>query len=1657
MKHKSYWLGVVALIIGLLFCSKPIFAEEAVEEQIQAEALSEPVSDVWGNLTWSLDTDGVLTVSGNGTMSSLSSYSYYPWYEYREHVTKVVFQEGVKSVGEFAFTNSYPSLTQVEFPTSMSFANKTVFTGNANLKTVVFKGKFTKVPAYACLNMENLTTVIYDLDPGTSITEIGDSAFAGCRSLTAYPVPETVTKINNSAFSRCSSVENFALPASVSEIGGTVFEDNDSLTTAVFTSNLNKIGSGVFKNCDNLFTVTLCDDISSGNQVLAMSNVKTLNIKPEVENIPAYFCCNDYSLETVVGFDSGTLKGILKYAFYNCSLLKEFPVCDSVETIGTYAFYNCSLPKEVSLKNVTSLGSRAFCECTSLETVTGYDTGGITSIPDYAFYDCTSLKSFPLYPSIESIGDYAFYKCSTPTELSLSGVKTVGKYAFYQCSNLQTMKYPVSLVSAGENAFSGCNSITKVIFEKGFTSIPDSVCQGMKNLTEVVFEVEEELAVGLVTPEEVADIRITTIGENAFYGCQKANIVIPDTVTVIKAGAFCDCDQLTSVSLENLTQIGDNAFSYCNGLTSVTVPSGLIKKFGTGVFHNCVYLETITFDYGISSIPKGICSGNTRLKEIILGKNDSGESVKALSIGDDAFRECSSLTALPEGAAVNTVGTYAFYKCSKLKHIEFTDNCTWMKEWSFASCSSLESPDFPELLSRIDQYAFYGCSSFTTICLPANVYTMGMHAFDLCTKVPSIDLSKTRVTIIPEWTFSGCKGLKRVLLPEGLTKIKTGAFNDCPNLNYVPLPASLQTMETRAFSNDVKLSEISIPENLKIVSGPEGPFSGCSGLKNITFEGKRYIIPEYLFANCTGLETVWLPDSVLAINNYAFYGCSSLRQIMLPSRLNEIGDYAFANCSNLQKIKLENCEQIGKSAFVSCTSLSEAVFGDKLINIGSQAFYNCDLTTVILPNSVFNIDSSAFAENQNLTSITIPGNVKRLSNVINNYPATIIGDKETEAETFAKKNGYQFEEGNKATDVSIDDSEDLLLGLGERKYLTVFVQPSNCVSGVKWSLENDNVATLSSVDGMSYKICITGKTEGETTLTVLCGDYTHSWNVKAERRPTQVNFQAENYYLDSLEQTVSLTYYAIPAGISLQEPIFTSSDPFIAEVDENGVVTPKAGGVVRIQLKDGVTGVFDYCFVHVRVPEVLQSLAFDKKELYVTKDPILLSVTTSPKRYSRSNFTYAVEPEGVLSLSQTAEGLLVSAIDEGTATVTVTDKKGTWSDQCIIHADPDKKEVTRIALNKTYVNTSHIGESFTLEASVEPANAISSEVIWTSSDPTVAFVDKSGIVTPLRGGDVMIYASSKSSGLSAGCRVVVNCPVRKITLSKDELTLAEGQEYRLDAVIYPYVCSDATLEWSVSDPDIATVDQFGIVTGTEEGITSVECRSRDGSDVSAVCLVTVTSGQNTVSENTTESYQLALDEYGKDQQAYQNRCDDVQSGKPVTLLSVDEDTEEIITLPKPIEELIKDPKTEDHPQGKNPKTTKSEEKNQTDIDAGQVTGSDQKQASEVKQPVVISQEDPNSEESTKIGTCKLKKVKKQKSKLKLTWKKVENVDGYEIRYAENKKLKKSKKVTVKGQKTKVSIAKAKGKTIYVKIRAYKTVSGVKIYGAWSKVKKAAGK
>ena len=348
-------------------------------------------------------------------------------------ISKNISYEGytlnVTSIGESAFSDC-TSLTSVTIPDSVTSIGDSAF--------------------YNCTSLTSVT--IPD-----NVTSIGDSAFSDCTSLTSITIPDSVTSISNFAFYKCTSLTSVTVPDSVTSIGNYAFNGCTSLTSVTIPNSVTNIGESAFNGCTSLTSVTIPDSVTSiGHSALSgCSNLKSVNYngtKAQWKSISGYdnvsqiIKCTDgiYANSNTIIIDS------VKYRLNDDYTAEVISYSGTPENIAILE----SVTYEGLTFKVTSIGSSAFSNCTSLTSITIPDS--VTTIGNNAFSGCSSLTSVTIPNSVESIGDNAFQNCSSLTSATIgNNVTSIGSSAFFGCSKLKKIEVPDSVTYIGSDAFDG--------------------------------------------------------------------------------------------------------------------------------------------------------------------------------------------------------------------------------------------------------------------------------------------------------------------------------------------------------------------------------------------------------------------------------------------------------------------------------------------------------------------------------------------------------------------------------------------------------------------------------------------------------------------------------------------------------------------------------------------------------------------------------------------------------------------------------------------------------------------------------------------------------------------------------------------------------------------------------------------------------------------------------------------------------------------------------------------------------------------------------------------------------------------------------------------------------------------------------------------------
>lgn len=430
----------------------------------------------------------------------------------------------------------------------------------------------------------------------SGVTSIGSFAFYNCYGLTDVTISDSITSISSYAFYGCTGLTSVTIPTGVTSIGNRAFCN----CTGLKEINYNAESISDFNTASNIF-------YKAGQE----SSGITVVVGKTVDRVPAYL-------------------------FYTETIISS----PNIETV-------------IIGENVTSIGARAFCNCTSLTSVTIPDS--VTSIGNAAFYGVSKVIyngsaegspwgannayghfEYPLYYFDSSKSNLMLCDSSFDGEITIpDSVTSIGSYAFNDCTGLTSVTIPDSVTSIGSSAFRGCAGLTSVIIPDSVTSIGNDAFRSCNRLTSVY----------ITDLESWCKISLGNSLSNPLYYAHNlylndelvTDLIIPNKFTKINAFVFYNCTALTSVTIpESATSIGSYAFSGCAGLTRVTIPDS-VTSIGEYAFRNCAGLTSVTIPDGVTSIDRQTFVNCSNLKEIHI-------PYSVTTFGNDAFGNCDSIT-----------------------------------------------------------------------------------------------------------------------------------------------------------------------------------------------------------------------------------------------------------------------------------------------------------------------------------------------------------------------------------------------------------------------------------------------------------------------------------------------------------------------------------------------------------------------------------------------------------------------------------------------------------------------------------------------------------------------------------------------------------------------------------------------------------------------------------------------------------------------------------------------------------------------------------------------------------------------------------------------------------------------------------------------------
>ena len=777
------------------------------------------------------------------------------------------------------------------------------------------------------------------------------------------------------------------------------------------------------------------------------------------------------------------------------------------------------------------------------------------------------------------------------------------------------------------------------------------------------------------------------------------NVTIPETVTY---------EGITY----SVTIIDDVAFYDCSGLTSVTIPNS-VTSIGDGAFSGCSGLTSVTIGNSVTSIGDGAFSGCSGLTSVTIPNS-------VISIGNDAFSYCSGLTSVTIPNSVTSIDYDTFYGCESMASVTIGSSVGYIDDSAFLGCYALDTINFNAINcadffwpGEGDEGAPFDNLNISTINIGDGVqripayFTMGFSGLTSVT-IPN------SVTYIGEYAFVGCSGLTSLTIPNSVTEIGYAAFSDCSGLTRIIVESGNSKYDSRNNCNAIIETATNtlvngcmatvIPNSVTYIG--EYAFGGCSGLTNLTIPNSVTSIGNEAFYACNGLTNVTIPNSVTEIGKYAFWYCSGLTSVNIGNSVTEIGELAFSGCSGLALITVEsgntifdsrnNCNAIIKTAsntlIVGCKA---TVIPNSVTSIGNHAFSGCSgLTSVTIPNSVTSVGECAFNGCSALDTLNF--NAVNCANFrISSFANLNISTINIgdDVQSIPAYFAYCFKN---LTSITIPNS---VTSIGNCAF-------SGCSGLASVTIPN----SVTSIGEYAFQNCsgLTSITIGNSVTSIGYGAfYGTAW------------YNNQPYGLVYAGKVAYEYKGNMPTGTS-------------------------------IILADGTLAIADYAFggcsglTSVTIPNSVTSI--NRSAFYGCSGlNDVFSFIVDPTTVSMGGSVFYRYPNNY------AERTL--HVPFGTSAAYQADTK--WSQYFGSIVEMGPMVATSIDLDKSTARMEN-GEKLQLRAELKPIEAIYNEVLWGSSNPSVAMVSNNGLVTAVNAGTATITAmTTDGSNLSASCIVTV--------------------------------------------------------------------------------------------------------------------------------------------------------------------------------------------------------------------------------------------------------------------------------------------------------------
>ncbi len=1086
--------------------------------------------------TWTLDSDGVLTVSGTGTL-----YYNTVWDDYAVFVKKMVINNGITAIGSSKF-NYFIALTSISLPDTLTSIGNYAFSGCTSLTSITIPDSVTLIGIEAFRDCITLTSVTF----GDNVTSIGNYAFDGCVSLSSVKLPDKLISIGLAAFAD-TGLKEVVIPDSVQTLESNAFSSCKSLDTVVLNNTITSIGAFTFYNCEKLKAINIPDSVTSiGNG--------------------AFQNCSSLSSVSIPNYNTT----IARLTFSGCTSLTSVSLPNSIQTIGVQAFEYCSALKDVwfggtenqwnqitidsfniPLTNATihfganentvvasgaygnnltwtvdSEGTLILTGTGDMKYIDGRDkwdrsikkaiiSDGITSIDDHAFFGYEELESVTLGKNIKSIGESAFDRCYSLRSINFpESLERIDNYAFVMTA-LEEIYIPAKLKSIGNGVFEYCMP-TKITVAAGNASYSsqDGVLYN-KNKTILLKYPGGNTRTSFTVPDGVK-----IIDALAFMHCYNLqSVIMPDSVVSIGEAVFCNGGKnLQSITLsKNLTVIPYGAFATL-GLKEITLPEK-ITTIEEDAFWGCENLEAVTLSANVKTIKANAFDSCESLEDVYF--NGTQEQWEAISIEEN--NDCLLNADIHFKAATTVVAS---------------GTCGAAATWKLDSDGVLTISGTGAMYDYEESPWYSYRESVYSVVIESGITTIGNYAFCYCEYIETVSMPDT-LTSIGGFAFGLCMKLKSVKIPESVTAIRFGAFAGCIALTSVSLPVGITTIESAAFAMCAFLQSVQISGDNKYYQTVNGVLYNKDMTTLMCYPGGKtntsFTIPSgvetidlYAFSFALSLQTINIPEGVSVINEYTFYSAFNLKNVVIPASVQTIDTNAFCDCSALTTVtisKNSKLKTIRTDAFVNCSALNTVYYGASKSNWNSISVEEGN-NALLNANIYYNSAAEECVHKWGSGVVTVQPTESKEG--VRTYTCQNCGIKKTEAiaklqKTWSKATQYSF--SNSSTHFAtgkysiLDSDLDILLN-----YIRQYADEEDAQQYIN---RVTDVVTNKSWSGSCYGMALSALLDyyGKIDMNNYDPDAATLYEVDSPRKNEKVQSAINYYYLTQYIAFLEDNYY----------------------------------------------------------------------------------------------------------------------------------------------------------------------------------------------------------------------------------------------------------------------------------------------------------------------------------------------------------------------------------------------------------------------------------------------------------------------------------------------------------------------------------------------------